>query len=160
MHTYCKCMYMRNYVAVAPTYLTGTKNYMQSLESGFFEMPPSLCWVFKEHCNYCCQYILNAQWKKLQTFLLEHVFVTCSIHHLFVCQLASFQKCTTEKIYMLFYHCDTFLCCCQTLIKIQPLHNIFWKYLGDIRLSLFWIYWQNGTWLQFGNASDFFFSSK
>lgn len=23
-HTYCKCMYMKKYVVVAPTYLTGT----------------------------------------------------------------------------------------------------------------------------------------
>lgn len=27
-----------------------------------------------------------------------YLFVTCSVHHLFVCQLASFQKYTIEKI--------------------------------------------------------------
>lgn len=91
----------------------------------------------------------------MQTFLLEHVFVTCSIHHLFVCQLASFQKCTIKKVNF-FYHCDIFLCCCHTLMEIWPFHNIFWKYLGNIRLCFFWIYWQNCSWLQSGHANDLF----
>lgn len=149
---------MKKYIVVAPAYLTGTQNYMQSLKSGFFEMPPSLCWLFKEHCNYCCQYILNAQWKKLQTFLLEHVFVCNLFNTSLICMPAGFfsKMYYWEDIYIYIYHCDIFLCCCHTLIEIQLLHNIIWKYLGDIRLSLFWIYCQNCSWLQFGNASDFF----
>lgn len=149
---------MKKYIVVAPAYLTGTQNYMQSLKSGFFEMPPSLCWLFKEHCNYCCQYILNAQWKKLQTFLLERVFVCNLFNTSLICMPAGFfsKMYYWEDIYIYIYHCDIFLCCCHTLIEIQLLHNIIWKYLGDIRLSLFWIYCQNCSWLQFGNASDFF----
>lgn len=43
IHTFSKCMDMEKYVVDAPTYLTGTQNYMKSLENGLFEIPPSLC---------------------------------------------------------------------------------------------------------------------